>query len=104
MIKVLLIYDLKETTKSVHTELKKELVQTYKYSKFRLIDGLAYELPNTTFYKEFIGTVDVDDEKIISKSENEFMFACKKVKAEWERVNIIAYKNGIFTDVNMKKV
>ena len=103
MIKILLNYDIKETRLTVGSELRKELIETYQYSNIKIIDGNIYELPTTMLYKEFEGIVEKDEDLITRKSQSEFLTACEKINAEWERYNVISYNVTIFGDHLKKK-
>ena len=77
MATVLLTYDVKKTSPTIHVELKDILVQRYGYSaKIRSRDGKEYDLPNTTLQKQ--GTTS-------QQSSMDFKAACKDVGATWEK-------------------
>jgi hypothetical protein len=74
---VLLSYDIRKTTDTIHSELKDRLVNHYGYSDDIVgVDGKSYQLPNTTLRKEQISSKD---------TSAEFIKACKEVGARWEK-------------------
>ncbi|SKC59125.1 hypothetical protein [Ohtaekwangia koreensis] len=77
MPNVLLTYDIRRTTVSIHVELKERLIQSYGYSEtIPANDGRHYELPNTTLKKDNITS---------QASSQEFLQACADVGAVWEK-------------------
>ncbi len=74
---VLLTYDIKKTTNTIHTELKELLKNSYGYSdKIKGDSGRWYDLPNTTLRKEGITT---------EQAAADFRTACKTTGAVWEK-------------------
>ena len=86
MSSILITYDVKETSDTVHTELKRELIETYKYSsKIYASNGRWYDLPNTCLIKGGITT---------QQASVDFLAACTKVKATWEKYIAVDYSNA----------
>lgn len=85
---VLLSYDIRKTTDTIHSELKDRLVDHYGYSnQIRANTGVWYMLPNTTLRKDSIST---------NVASNEFLQACRDVGAHWEKYIALEYSNATF--------
>ncbi|MCW3074611.1 MAG: hypothetical protein JWP69_1680 [Flaviaesturariibacter sp.] len=93
MSKILLSYDVQETSHDVHTELKKLLKEKYHYSEVilstaeNLTKGKWFDLPNTTLIK-YNSTPD--------DASSEFLSACKQVGARWEKYIVVDYTLAVF--------
>ena len=88
MPNVLLTYDIRRTTTTIHVELKQRLIQHYGYTETILANnGGYYELPNTTLKKDNITT---------QACSHEFLQACADVGAAWERYIAAEYIYATF--------
>lgn len=88
MANVLLNYDVKRTSATIHTELKERLISHYGYSpKIKADTGALYWLPNTTLVK--YGTTRL-------QSSKDFLSACGDVNAVWERYIASEYSSASF--------
>jgi len=77
MANVLLTYDIRKTSETIHTELKNRLIQHYGYSQvIRSDDNRTSTLPNTTLTKSGITR---------QAAEGDFLSACREVRATWEK-------------------
>ena len=55
MAQILLTYDIRKTSETIHTELKNHLIGNYKYSsKIQSDQAKWYDLPNTSLVKNGI--------------------------------------------------
>jgi hypothetical protein len=85
---VLLTYDLKKTSETIHAELKNHLKNKYGYSdRIQSNQGNWYYLPNTTLRKENTSP---------SQVSNEFLLACKEMGATWEKYIGVQFSVSIF--------
>jgi|GEM_PF-5005822 len=74
---VLLTYDIRQTSTTIHTELKDRLKKNYHFTETIQADGGGlYLLPNTTLIKDNI---------TIAEATKEFLNACNEVGAHWEK-------------------
>ena len=90
MATVLLTYDVKKTSDTVHRELKKRLIEVYKYSpKIQANTGKWYDLPNTCLIKS--GTTTV-------QTSADFIKACGEVGGTWEKHIAVDYTNATFNN------
>ena len=90
MPEVLLTYDIKKTSDTIHTDLKRELIENYKYSsRIYASDGKWYDLPNTCLIKANITT---------QQATVDFKNACAKVKATWEKFIAVNYSDARFNN------
>jgi hypothetical protein len=77
MAQILLTYDVKKTSDTIHHALKQYLIYHYQYSASILAtDGNWYALPNTCLIKTGVTTV---------VASQEFQAACRVVGAHWEK-------------------
>ena len=87
---ILLTYDIKKTSDTIHAELKTRLIQHYGYSeKIKSDDGRNFMLPNTTLRK---------DNTTHEQSSIDFLRACNDVKATWERYIAAEYTVATFSN------
>lgn len=90
MADVLLTYDIKTTTSTIHTELKNRLINYYGYSQtIDSADRRQYYLPNTTLRKANTTS---------GNASNDFINACQDVKAVWERYIASEYSMATFNN------
>lgn len=85
---IMLTYDIRRTTATIHTELKNYLIDTLGYSG-RILSNEPqwYLLPNTTVLKANITP---------QQAETEFLAACRAVGAHWERYVASDYETAAF--------
>jgi hypothetical protein len=87
---VLLTYDIKKTTNTIHSELKERLKNFYGYSdKIKSDNGIYYDLPNTTLTKNGITP---------SQASENFIQACNDVGATWERYIAVEFSLATFNN------
>lgn len=85
---ILLTYDVKKTSETVHTDLKRYLIEQYNWSsKIQADNGDWYDLPNTTLRKAGITRIN---------AVTEFKTACNSVNAKWERFIAAEYNSANF--------
>lgn len=90
MAKVLLTYDVKKTSETVHSDLKRRLIEVYKYaSKIQADDGQLYDLPNTCLIKS---------NTTREAAAADFKKACNEVNATWEKFVIVDYNGATFNN------
>lgn len=90
MATILLSYDIKKTSDTIHTELKKELIENYKYSaKIQSDSGKWYDLPNTCLRKDGITH---------KQASADFITACAHVGAKWEKYIAAEYISASFNN------
>ncbi|MBI3137736.1 MAG: hypothetical protein HYZ15_04045 [Sphingobacteriales bacterium] len=90
MAQILLTYDIKKTSDTIHTEVKKELVENYGYSpKIQSSEGKWYELPNTCLIKNNTSR---------QQASADFLAACQKVRAKWEKYIAVEYSGATFNN------
>lgn len=88
MPNVLLTYDIKQSTSTIHKELKDHLIKTYKYSEYiQGGNGKWYKLPNTTLRKNNITQGD---------AAKEFKDGCSAVGATYEKYIAAEYSGATF--------
>lgn len=85
---VLLTYDIKKTTETIHQELKDKLKGSYGYSDQIISDqGKRYDLPNTTLQKPNTTS---------QQASRDFISACGDVKAKWEKYISVEFHTSTF--------
>jgi hypothetical protein len=90
MASVLLSYDIKKTSDTIHSQLKQELINTYGYSpKIESDAGNWYDLPNTCLRRENTSR---------EQSSKDFLQACIKVGAKWEKYIAAEYSRSTFAN------
>lgn len=90
MAAVLLTYDIKTTTSTIHTDLKNRLINHYGYSQtIDSDDRHQYYLPNTTVRKPNTTS---------ESASKDFINACQDVKAVWERYIASEYSKATFNN------
>jgi hypothetical protein len=90
MAKILLSYDIKESSTSVHSALKKSLIETFGFSDEITSDqGNVYKLPNTTLRK---------DNTTREQGSKDFLAACAAVGAKWEKYVVVDYAGATFNN------
>jgi hypothetical protein len=88
MAKVLLTYDIKKTSDTIHSELKRELIENYGYSALiHSNDGKRYDLPNTCLIK---------DNTTHHRASSDLVAACRNTGAKWEKYIITEFENATF--------
>jgi len=93
MATVLLTYDIKKTSNTIHSELKSELINNYGYSaKIQSDSGTWFDLPNTCLRKVGITR---------QQAAGDFTSACKKVNAIWEKYIAVEYTSASFDNQNV---
>jgi len=87
MSKVLLSYDLKESTESQHSELKKMLIEDYAF--FDEIKGKSklVQLPATTLIKR---------DTSLAQATTHYKNACEKLGIEWLSFIVVEYSEATF--------
>lgn len=89
---VLLTYDIRRTTNTIHAELKQALIEQYGYSaQIQASTGAWYALPNTCLRKDNIAP---------QAAWLEFVAACAAVGAVWEKYIASDYVNASFNNQN----
>jgi len=84
----LITYDIKQTSPTIHSELKKQMIDVYGYAQNIFAnDNKWYRLPNTTLQKENITT---------KQASTDFLNACKEVGAKWEKYIAVDFVNATF--------
>jgi len=82
---VLLSYDIKATSTTIHTELRQRLIDHYGYSpSIQATNGTWHALPNTTLRKDNITT---------QQAAVDFTKACQDVSAYWQRYAAVEFSN-----------
>ncbi len=90
MAKILLTYDIKKTSDTIHTELKKKLIESYGYSaRIQSDEGKWYDLPNTCLRKDGITH---------PQASADFIAACTSVGAKWEKYIAAEYTGASFNN------
>lgn len=89
MANVLMTYDIKETSKSIHTDLKNELKENGWSERIQADDQTWYDLPNTTLRKPGITS---------QTGSMEFVAACMTVGAKWEKYICAEYTAATFNN------
>ena len=89
MATVLLTYDVKKTSDTVHSELKKRLIEVYKYSpKIQANTGKWYE---RTY-------IDLLNQPTTVQTSADFIKACGEVGGTWEKHIAVDYTNATFNN------
>jgi len=95
MAKVLLTYDIKETSATIHQELKNKLIDDYGF--FSDIKGRNKEmaLPDKTLIKR---------ETSIEQTISFFKAACEDVGAKWTRFIAVDYLEATFNSQDITRI
>ena len=90
MAKVLLTYDVKRTSDTIHTVLKKTLIEKFGFSS-RILgnSGKWYDLPNTCLRK---------DNTTHAQTAVDFEAACRSVGAVWEKYIAADFSDASFNN------